>query len=313
MKKFLTVCLLFFGLSCYAQEFINKVYYFPDEKLKQLKSEVTVLFEDAPEAEKKKAEKMYVRGTTIFFEEEIKLNGKTIRVKREQVIDDEFFKKLKITYAKPIDTDRIKGLRGVVLFEDDKLLFNPIYLKVANDSVYRDSETLQSDTPTLYSLSLKNNGHIWIPFTEFNVTSLTIPLKYRFRSRERGVEEEFTSGINLNFLLGFSYGETKFIHRQKVGNKANTWKLTLGGIIGTSTVSLDSNNTSAAGADALPAGESITKGLFSMGIGATYSYNKINVGLFYGWDNSVGRNAEIWNYNGRPWIGFGVGYSLFKL
>ena len=132
---------------------------------------------------------------------------------------------------------------------------------------------------------------------------MTIPLKYRFSDDANDIGEEFTSGINLNFLLGFSYGNTAFTFRDKVGNKTNTWKLTGGIILGASTVELNSVNTSAS-TSPIVSGNTINQGLFSFGFGATYSFNKLNFGVFYGWDYSLGDASEKWNYNKLPWLGF---------
>jgi len=57
----------------------------------------------------------------------------------------------------------------------------------------------------------------------------------------------------------------------------------------------------------------ITKGLASIGFGLAYSYNKINIGGFVGWDYAIGLDSEKWNYNKQPWIGIAIGYSLFNL
>ena len=63
--------------------------------------------------------------------------------------------------------------------------------------------------------------------------------------------------------------------------------------------------------EALTDNSEITKGLGSVGIGIMASYNKINAGVFFGADYSVGQKSYIWNHNKKPWIGIGVGYKIF--
>jgi hypothetical protein len=37
--------------------------------------------------------------------------------------------------------------------------------------------------------------------------------------------------------------------------------------------------------------------------------NTLNVGIFVGMDTPV-NNSAIWYYSNKPWLGFGIGYSL---
>ena len=192
-------------------------------------------------------------------------------------------------------------MKAFVKFPDDKnhIIINPFLSK---------KDTINST----YYIKLKNRQKEWLPFTEFTVSSLTIPLKYRFREKSKDISEEFTSAFNLNFFLGYSYGNTSFMFRDKVGNKSNTWKISGGLIFGASTLKLNSSNTSSADKP-IESGNTIDQGLFSFGLGTTYSFNKLNFGVFYGWDYSLGEASDKWNYNGFPWLGIGVGYSLFKI
>ncbi|WP_281989730.1 hypothetical protein [Aquimarina aggregata] len=43
-----------------------------------------------------------------------------------------------------------------------------------------------------------------------------------------------------------------------------------------------------------------------------YAYNKINLGVFVGWDKIVGANRDNWLYNDKAWLGVALGYDLFK-
>ena len=85
----------------------------------------------------------------------------------------------------------------------------------------------------------------------------------------------------------------------------------MGLLSGASTVTLNSSNTSS---PITPLGEDVelTKGLVSLGAGFAYSYNKINIGGFLGYDFAIGEDASKWNYNKRLWIGFAIGYSLLS-
>jgi hypothetical protein len=139
---------------------------------------------------------------------------------------------------------------------------------------------------------------------------LTLPIKYRFKGKD-GLKEDFSASINGNILFGYSIGRTSFFYQEKVGNKSNTLKLTCGLLLGASTVTLNSSNTSKA---AVPIVEDveIVKGLATIGYGVSFSYNKINLGVFSGYDYAIGEEASKWNYNKKPWLGIAVGYLLFN-
>lgn len=301
---------LFFIHGLKAQESFNKTYYLTNSLLKKIKKTETIKWDKASAKEKSDLKLKYPLGSKITIVTKDKVNGKEVNIEKTITVNQEFYNNYKFTKQVPVD--KIEKMRGALIFDKNKIIMNPTYIKKKNDSIFKN-ESLEIEEPDFYEFKLKNNEQIWVPFTEFTLTSLTLPLKYRFRSKRREVNEEFTTGINLNFLIGASYGNSEFTHRKKVGNKTNTWKLTLGLLIGTGTVTLNNSNTSSAGENAFAEDETDIKGLFTSGLGLTYAFNKINVGLFYGWDNSIGKNAKAWNYNGRPWLGFGVGYSLFKL
>jgi hypothetical protein len=39
----------------------------------------------------------------------------------------------------------------------------------------------------------------------------------------------------------------------------------------------------------------------------------VEAGVFLGYEFGVGSGAGKWDYHGRPWVGLGVGFNLFKL
>ena len=163
-------------------------------------------------------------------------------------------------------------------------------------------------------------------FTEVTLTAITIPLKYRFRNDRDAIDtsdennpmeisiksEEFSTSVNLAFFGGWTWGKTQFTHRKKIGNRTFTSKNTIGAFIGSSAVELKSTNTDIT-LDQPQGDREGTFGTISFGVGYVKSWNKISVGLFGGIDKGVGRVAESWIYDGKPWLGIGVGYDLFKL
>tara|TARA_R110002126_G_scaffold57927_2_gene153235 strand:- start:3026 stop:4150 length:1125 start_codon:yes stop_codon:yes gene_type:complete len=232
---------------------------------------------------------------------------------------------------------------GGLLFKDDKLYVNfwPFKLPKKKDEKKKKEKTiveLLNDAKEKYKLNTSNEStkelFYKIPddhtavfhFTEYTITAITIPLKYRFQT-DRGAldasdpenvteisinSEEFSTSVNLALFGGFTWGKTKFTHRKKIGNRINTKKNTIGLFLGSSAVELKSTNTNIKLAQ--PQGDREgTFGTISFGLGYVKSWNKISIGLFSGIDKGVGRVSEAWVYDGKPWLGIGVGYDLFKL
>lgn len=299
MRNLITIVVLCFATIITAQDNYKRTYYIPKSKLGLLKVQKEKKFSELKKEQQDSIRNVFKGYKTIEYTTTEIINGKSVEVKKKQVINDDFFENQK--YLMTENPDRNEVIKAFVKFPDDKnqIIINPFLNK---------KDTINST----YYITLKNRRTEWLPFTEFTISSITIPLKYRFGDDSDNISEEFTTAINLNFLLGFSYGNTSYTFRDKVGNKTNTWKLTGGIILGASTVELNNQNTSSS-LSPIVSGNTINQGLFSFGFGATYSFNKLNFGVFYGWDYSLGDVSEKWNYNKLPWLGIGLGYSLFKI
>lgn len=298
---FVSICTLGFG-----QESFKKVYEIPNTIIYKnspnitLKKVTKIKFEDLTKEEQDSIRAIYPLGSKLNFEIEKNVSGKKIKVFETVIIDEKFY--LEQVIEKKEDITR-NGIKGFVKFEKNKLTVNPYLIKDKNgDFGKRD----------VYYYELKNRQTIKLNFNEWTVSALTIPFKYRFKDKDAGISEEFSTDFNANLFVGRTfYGRTSFFHRKDVGNISNTYKWTGGLLIGASTVTLNASNTSSAN-QPLDSDTEIVKGLGTIGLGLSFSYNKINLGGFIGWDYSVGDDAEKWNYNKEPWIGFALGYSLFK-
>lgn len=189
---------------------------------------------------------------------------------------------------------------------------------LTKDTLYANIWKTRTETILYYKMS--NRRYIRLPFQEISISGITIPLKYRLKNKDKTaivdgesifLQEEFSTGININAFVGYTFGWTTFLYRKHVGNREIVNKITLGGLLGTSTVELNSSNTNLAGDDAL--NETIKKGLLSTGFGVVYVRNKFNLGIFLGWDYAVGDSANLWNYNKEPWLGFAIGFSVLDI
>ncbi|TRO66811.1 hypothetical protein [Christiangramia sabulilitoris] len=308
MKKYFIIIILIVSSNYLAgQESFKKVYDIPEVISYKSSPDICltklekVKFEKLSKEEQDSIRKIFPIGSVIEYEIEKNISGKKVKIKETKTVNEEFLKSQIV--EKEIQIKEGKELKGYVKFEDNKLYVNP-YLKKDENGDYGKRN--------IYYYQLQNRQTIKLNFREWNVSGLTIPLKYRFKNDDQGISEEFSSDFNANLFIGKTfYGRTSFFHRKKVGNVSNTWKWTGGLILGASTVKLNSTNTSASN-NPVESGIEITKGLASIGLGITYSYNKINFGGFVGWDYSLGDESDRWNYNKEPWVGVAIGYSLLK-
>lgn len=300
--KILLLFLLGWVGMAFGQESFKKKYKIPSSiKLKPdetifLYRDKSVKFKDWTSAQQISIKDVYLKDSLIIVEEELEINGKKKSITRVIKIDDDFYQSLTSNKKEKTDTT----FKGFVKFEENKVIVNPYLLK-NNDGKYVNR--------AIHYYELKNRQAIRLCFNEVTVSALTIPFKYRFKHSR--VPEEFSAGININLFGGFSIGKTKFFRQDKVGNKENTYKFTFGGLIGSSIIELNNSNTSTADTP-LAADVKMNKGLATVGAGVTYSFNKINLGAFCGWDYAMGKYSNKWDYNKKPWLGIALGYSLFN-
>lgn len=113
---------------------------------------------------------------------------------------------------------------------------------------------------------------------------LTLPIKARFGNKKA----PFTFEEKINF--GISAG-IKWQHVNTVYSASNL----LGGI-SAGAVKLDKDNSASA---------------ISLSAGYMYQYDKFQIGVFTGLDFIDKSRGADWAYQGKPWLGFAIGFSLF--
>ncbi|WP_027380979.1 hypothetical protein [Chryseobacterium daeguense] len=296
--KILLLLLLNTAGVMFGQEEFKKHYLIPNSLVNghTLKKEIQRKYEDLDENDKKELTKGYNIGDKIKLVQKVNVSGKELEVIKEIIVDEAFFKTF--TKSETVDANLNYRVKAMVAVSKDKLIVNP-YL----------SENKNVDNNTVYFYKLKNRENISLWTKSWTVNAITIPVKYRFKGKN-GLKEDFSTGINGNFFVGYSFGRTNYLYQEEVGTKENTWKITGGILLGASSVKLNKSNTNLSKTPILDDSE-FTKGLGSFAFGFTYSYNSINFGAFLGFDYAIGEDAEIWNHNKKPWLGIGVGYKIF--
>ncbi len=112
------------------------------------------------------------------------------------------------------------------------------------------------------------------------------------------------SGGSFNFTDNFTLGTTAGYEIGFAGVK--NYSLSILGGVGISAINVDSSTTHGY------VKNSITASAFTVSAGVVYSYEKMQIGLFYGWDFMSGNLGNKWVYDAKPWLSVGIGFALFQ-
>lgn len=119
---------------------------------------------------------------------------------------------------------------------------------------------------------------------------LTLPVKMRFDNSKGG---RFDFEQNLNF--GLTFGDKHQL--------VSTSDISLNYLLGLSVVNVPLN-------DATATTSATSTAAVSTSIGLMLQYDKFQIGAFFGRD-FAGAHANQFDYQGKPWLGFAIGISLF--
>lgn len=117
----------------------------------------------------------------------------------------------------------------------------------------------------------------------------TIPVKLRFKNESSDFDFEtgFTLGVNAGYEKGIK------------GRKDQSWAILAG--FGVSTVEVYRTGE-----------EPGTSGAFTPSLGVLYAFENFQIGVFTGVDIIGGAEGDSWGYNNKPWLGIGMGFTLFQ-
>ena len=147
---------------------------------------------------------------------------------------------------------------------------------------------------------------IYLNSTKFTWGFLTLPIKMRFGNQ---------SGGSFNFEQNLNFGLTLGLKHQVV-NKSD---VSMNYLFGISVVDVQLNNaipgtitnTSSTTSTTTPGSPATSTTAISFSVGSMFQYDKFQIGLFSGVDFAGPSANGKFGYQGRPWIGFAIGISLF--
>ncbi|HEY8366781.1 MAG TPA: hypothetical protein VIL57_06500 [Bacteroidia bacterium] len=122
----------------------------------------------------------------------------------------------------------------------------------------------------------------------------TLPIKLRFGGKDRPFE--YSTGFSLGINAGYEY-QFKSRVKQSIG-------ILLG--VGVSTVMVSPESTNSV------INKSTTTGAFVPTLSLLYSYSHFQIGTFVGADFIPGEIGKNWVYRNSPWLGLGLGFTIFQ-
>lgn len=206
-----------------------------------------------------------------------------------------------VTIVNGISTETIKVTKVDTksfkkVTEDTTILGN---LKFENNIIYINPWLKKdfSERENIYVYKLDNRRQVKLSYNQWTFSTIAVPVKVQFGKDHKTT---FSSGISLGGIFGYSRGRTSFTSRKKIDNFSRSHDFTIGIAMTLSETEFTTNDNL-----------EISTISSSIGLGLLYSYEKVNLGLIGGIEAAHGYRSSDWNYQGRPWLGILIGYSVF--
>lgn len=120
---------------------------------------------------------------------------------------------------------------------------------------------------------------------------LTLPFKFRFLD-----DKSFETNFNLNTTLN-----------------VRLFQLWNAGFYVQGGAGIGNTNLYNGNAPGVSANQEMNAATLTLLSGIMLQYKKVQAGLYVGWDHINNQHHYQWQYNGKPWFGFGIGYQLFQI
>lgn len=165
-----------------------------------------------------------------------------------------------------------------------------------------------------YFFTLENRHYQPFFFDAAEIGAITIPFRFR-SSYSKGaidVPSTLSTDINVGLYGGYTLGRVIYNYQKNADpSPKEQLNFTFGPFASLSSVSLDKANTITAD-EPITGDTKYNVAAFSTGLGLVAAVNKVRFGFFYGFDFGIGNLAKKWDYNQKPWFGFGFGFNVIS-
>ncbi|MCU7549853.1 hypothetical protein OCK74_12045 [Chitinophagaceae bacterium LB-8] len=180
---------------------------------------------------------------------------------------------------------------------------NNIYQRIEsfNQQINRPNYASPKDDEKFYSIDLDDFNAKVDPYYakgwDFTFGVMTIPIKLRKGNEDKGRFFNYEEKFNIGICTGLKYSFNSRKNRS------------LNFLINTSISNVQVDSLSTKGF--VEKGSST--GAFTFASGVVFQQDSFNIGLLLGWDKVPGVMGRHWGYDSKPWVGVGIGFSIFSV
>jgi len=198
------------------------------------------------------------------------------------------------------------GLVYRTLGEEDGFIYLKILkgIKETNKNIEIDFTNNDYDVSNqLFKVSkadLKDYNKIWQQGLSWS--TLLLPIKYRPETELNGTkfDRTFSTDISVGPFFGYKFKTGKFYDQfVKVGAFAGPTLIQFPTVVTPNNGQSNQNNIT---------NDNLIG--FSFGWGIVYQFNKLQIGLINGKDYLGGEKSKEWQYDGKSWWSFAIGYKF---
>ncbi|MEO1515189.1 MAG: hypothetical protein AAFV95_09245 [Bacteroidota bacterium] len=150
---------------------------------------------------------------------------------------------------------------------------------------------------------------VYIQKHNWCLSPITIPFKVFTANDSDSLDNNInTVESNINLALAVGFNTEKYIFKGGKEPELRSHQYFFG-FAGINRLNLNALNTDFA----IEEGREVSIATFSLGLGMQFGYKRFGLSVLSGFDFPVSTNAgEDWILRGNLWLGFGIGYHLFK-
>lgn len=198
------------------------------------------------------------------------------------------------------------GLVYRVLGEEDGKLYLKVMSGIKESSKLIEIDFADNDdgiSNQLFSVAtsdLKDYNKVWQQGLSWS--TLILPIKYRPDTELNGTKYEraFTTDISIGPFFGYKFKTGKFYDQYvKIGAFAGPSLISFPTTVTPNNGSIEQSNVT---------NDNLIG--FSFGWGIVYQFNKLQIGIVNGKDYLGGERSKEWQYDGKNWFSFAIGYKF---